>query len=484
MHVAPADAVGERDAPGPAGTERAGLGVGRDVAFFGQRRAQGHGAVVEQAWLVGGEFGTQLLAQQPPREAGAVHEEVAVQFAAFLRDQVADVAVLFQHHVVDVIDDVIDAVGTAALCQEFRQQSGVEVISIVDLVRRARRRSRRRLALGCQFRSEKVPGGIRVRGLTPPPPVAGLEEGSVVLAESGRSERMEVASEVLARRPVRELNAVFIGGVAGRHEFGFRDAEEVQEALEQRRCALADADGGHVARFDEADPAALAAEARQEDARRHPAGAAAADDHDMFRGSGHLRSVSALPVWTRTTLPEALPSAPRARSDGYRTRQAKAATPRITTMMPPIVILATVPQKRPTAAPLPASMVWISGRPAQTSPSMEPANAPMQAPMRVPSSGTTGVPRMAPTIPPTMASAAARREPPALREPAAPRKNSRISPRVASPAQASRMVQPNIGASASDQSTSTAQRSMSQVPGSPNRMAAQNTRFSRISRVA
>src|SRR5918999_658425 len=155
--------------------------------------------------------------------------------------------------------------------------------------------------------------------------------------------------------------------------------------------------------------------------------------------------------------------------------QKNAASDRITTITAPTASLVMVPQNRPTAAPQPASTLENSGRPAHRSPISEPAKAPRQAPIRVPTSGTgMAVPMIPPTRLPTMANAAARVEPPAWRDPAAPKTNSNTSPSKANAATTPSVVQLTRTYAGSHHFSTAVTKTMSHVPGRLNRMPTQH----------
>jgi hypothetical protein len=105
--------------------------------------------------------------------------------------------------------------------------------------------------------------------------------------------------------------------------------------------------------------------------------------------------------------------------------------------------------------------------------------------MRVPTSGTgSAVPMIPPTRLPTMANAAARLEPPAWRDPAAPKTNSSTSPSKANPAATPSTVQLNMNWPGCHHSRSAATRTMSHVPGRLKSMPTQNPRFSTVNTMA
>ena len=81
-------------------------------------------------------------------------------------------------------------------------------------------------------------------------------------------------------RPVDELDAEFERALRAFHEIDLVDLEHVVEYFQMRHGCFAHADGADFFRFDEPDRI-LAAQHLGTCRCRHPAGRAAADDHDV-----------------------------------------------------------------------------------------------------------------------------------------------------------------------------------------------------------
>ena len=104
VDVAGADPAEQRDRPDPARVLCGRGGAGTKVRGLTGRYAQRHRAVVGQRVLIGQELLVQRLVDQHAAEAGAVDEQVAVQLAVLLGDDVADPAALVERHVDHVVE--------------------------------------------------------------------------------------------------------------------------------------------------------------------------------------------------------------------------------------------------------------------------------------------------------------------------------------------------------------------------------------------
>src|SRR6185295_8142211 len=121
----------ERDVPHPAGAHRGGGRVridalGLDVAG----NLHGDRPVAEERIGEGDERLSKRLVDQQPAEAGTIDEEVAVNGAVPLGDDVIDAAVLRELDLVDLVDNLAHPARYPVLLEEIRQELGVELIGI------------------------------------------------------------------------------------------------------------------------------------------------------------------------------------------------------------------------------------------------------------------------------------------------------------------------------------------------------------------
>ena len=100
--------------------------------------------------------------------------------------------------------------------------------------------------------------------------------GPAVLADN--AEAVDVLVAYCA--PVFELDAQLERRLRGAHEILLVDPEQLVKRAEQRDRGLADADGTDLIRLDERDIEILAQQLAERGCG-HPAGRAAADDHDL-----------------------------------------------------------------------------------------------------------------------------------------------------------------------------------------------------------
>jgi len=92
-----------------------------------------------------------------------------------------------------------------------------------------------------------------------------------------RAEGVEVA--VALPRPVDKFNAQLEGALRAPQELGLVQPQHLVEGLDRRDGGFAHADGADLVALDQRDGAAPTHRTRQRGGR-HPAGRAAADDHD------------------------------------------------------------------------------------------------------------------------------------------------------------------------------------------------------------
>jgi hypothetical protein len=204
---------------------------------------------------------------------------------------------------------VLDAAGDGEIAHETGEQSGIDVIGIVDVIG---------VALGIRL-SRPFPGGdhrrIRHRALG-----VGRSQpmrSELVIVIDGRKpaagrrviERMkETGRDFRSRpRPVDEANAQLEGPVGPADELGLVDPDILQRDLQILNGRFADADGGDIGRLDQSDlnpsfPGVLV-EARIEGQRGQPAGGAAAHDGDALDLVAHSFSRTA-PFRRRSRQPQ------------------------------------------------------------------------------------------------------------------------------------------------------------------------------------
>src|SRR3984957_5371505 len=92
------------------------------------------------------------------------------------------------------------------------------------------------------------------------------------------AERMPVS--VADSTPILELDAELVSRLRLAHEIGFVDLEKAQQLDERRYRRLAYADGADVRRLNHVDHAVPVRQRARQDAGRHPARRATADDGD------------------------------------------------------------------------------------------------------------------------------------------------------------------------------------------------------------
>src|SRR5690606_4040724 len=83
-------------------------------------------------------------------------------------------------------------------------------------------------------------------------------------------------------QPVDEFDAELDGAAGLAHELGLVDAEHNVEAFDMRQRRLADTDGADLVALDQGDVVIDRRQQACEARRAHPAGSAAAEDHDAI----------------------------------------------------------------------------------------------------------------------------------------------------------------------------------------------------------
>ena len=104
--------------------------------------------------------------------------------------------------------------------------------------------------------------------------------------------------------PAGEFDACFVGRVAARHPFRFRDAKLIEEGLELRRRAFTDPDDSDRGGLDQRDPRAMFAPMPVEQVGGHPAGRPATEDDDRPRWFHRAVAMSTSPArgWSEMIL--------------------------------------------------------------------------------------------------------------------------------------------------------------------------------------
>ncbi len=292
VDVAVAVALGQRDFPGPAVVHRGGDRLRHDRPV--DRRGHGDRRIVEEVFGERHERRAQRLADQQRCETSAVDEEVGCQRFIAFESQAGDLAMFVLQYRLHVARHVVHSAFERLAVQERPQQSGVEVVAVGDVERKAA------LGLGS-------PAFVRQPAGNEEPVGVGMDVGAVqscmhVLHELGhgqvvehRRERMEIALEPRPGRPAIESDARLVGGVAPRHPFGFLDTQAFEEATQPWRGAFADPDGADLGGFDHRYLQAPPVGRVRQQQRGHPTRGAAADDADVLdRRLGIMRQDGAL----------------------------------------------------------------------------------------------------------------------------------------------------------------------------------------------
>nr|GEU28132.1 hypothetical protein [Tanacetum cinerariifolium] len=313
VHIADAAPLVQADVPGPARF----VGGGNRVRGDGRvgpvvRYLHGQRAVDEQHVADGLEAAAQRVADQGGAKARAVDIQVGREHAGLARVDGADRAFPVELHPFHRGLHVAHAQALGMAAEQGGELAGIEVISVVERPReiavggalgRARRVGHALLHGG----GSGKPGARRGCALQP----VGQQFGAAG-ALAGQAERMEIMvgarRRPLARRahPVRKLDALLEGGVAGADEFPFLDADGGQRAADRRERAFAHADDADLCRFHQRDLHAVGVRTGADGARQEgggqPAGRAAANDQHPFDGArrresrmgGHRLQVSML----------------------------------------------------------------------------------------------------------------------------------------------------------------------------------------------
>ncbi len=104
-----------------------------------------------------------------------------------------------------------------------------------------------------------------------------------------RRERVQITVALGAGHPAVEPRSLFERSVAGGEEFGLADPDCRQRRAHRRPGPLADADGRDVGRLDQCDVKLRGARRAGKEARREPAGGAAAHDDNPLDRAIHCR---------------------------------------------------------------------------------------------------------------------------------------------------------------------------------------------------
>ena len=167
--------------------------------------------------------------------------------------------------------EVPDAAGERVGAEDVADLVRVEMVAVADAEREIGRCDRRLMCRG-EAGVEEEAVGMRRHVRAEPPCLRAGGEGGLGVEVDLAGEGVEVGGRIVG--PAVEGDAGLVGGVGGRHPFGFGDAEGVEQRLQLRRAAFADADDADVGGFDDGDGGARPCPGEQ--ACGHPAGRAAA----------------------------------------------------------------------------------------------------------------------------------------------------------------------------------------------------------------
>ena len=276
--MAMAGAVGERDAPRPAGFQRGGAGVRRQRCATALAWAS-PGPVDRQPAAEVDEALLQRAAEQQRSETGTVDEQVARHHAAIGQLQLRDAAIGPALHVDDASLGAPHAALKRHLAQEIGIQRGVEVVGVIELrplgIRRLEAPFPRHHA-GQALLAERTQAGVIDAAVLPP-------QGARACQAADIAKRVEVLFACCA--PVAERDAQFEGAIGGTQELRFIDAKDAVEGADGRERRLPDTDNADFFRFHQ-----LHCAGRQrlcQCRRRHPACRTAADNNDPAKSLFH-----------------------------------------------------------------------------------------------------------------------------------------------------------------------------------------------------
>ena len=193
-----------------------------------------------------------------------------------------------QRHLLDAALQPCDAARLGITPQVARVQAGVEVVGVGDVVQRRvlhiTRRPHEAVLVGRRAGDRELAQVRRAAGLEHLQPVLVEGHGPQVLPEA--AEGVHVTRALAA--PVQELDAQLETALGLADEFILVDLQHAVEELDHRDRRLADADGADLLALHQRD-GDLAAQDLGQGRGGHPAGGAAAGDHDLpdHRGRCH-----------------------------------------------------------------------------------------------------------------------------------------------------------------------------------------------------